>query len=178
MKIFFVAFIGLSLVSCIDLEKSDQLARIDAMNATLDSIETVFNDNQIDSLAVIKLNAYSVENRIKNNYNSDTINMELGRKMDAFKVMRKNLTPLSKAITGINSGLEEERSKLIELKTDIDNSNGERDKYEEHLLFEEAKVDQMCALITDYVLTKNISLATYEEIYVELNEFSMSLLKK
>ena len=91
MRILFVLLIGSLLTSCVDLEKSAQTEKIEAMNTTLDSIENVLNENVFDSLSSIQVNSYDVESRIKKHYVSDTINIELGRKMDAFKKMRKSL---------------------------------------------------------------------------------------
>lgn len=181
MKQLLVGFLGISglfLTSCMDLETSKQLERITSMNQSIDSIETVFNEQKLDSIATISLNAYGVENRIKNNYRSDTINMELGRKMDAFKVMRKSLKPLGKSASIIPNSIEEERQKLKELQQDIENGNGQREKYEEYVRFEEEKVGQLRTLLNDYVDTKESALKTYNELYEELNSFSMSLLKK
>ena len=181
MKGLLIGTIGmcaLLLSSCMDLKTSEQLETIESMSQTIDSLETAFNENKLDSVAKISLNAYGVENRIKNNYNSDTIDMELGRKMDAFKVMRRNLKPLGKALTTIPASIEEERVKLKELQTDIENGNNKREKYDEYISFEEAKVEQLKTLVSEYVQIKDVSLKTYNELYEELNAFSMSLLKK
>lgn len=175
--VVFVGFCGLFLTSCMDLETSEQLERIALMNQTIDSVETVFKEHQIDSLSKISLSAYGVENRIKNNYRADTVNIELGRKMDAFKVMRRSLTPLGKARTIIPQSIKEEREKLKELKSDIENGNGKREKYGEFVSFEEEKVSQLRVLLTEYVDKKEASLKTYDELYDELNAFSMSLVK-
>ncbi len=180
MKRLFVGFTGfcvLFLTSCIDLETSEQLEKIESMNQTIDSVETVFSEHKLDSLSTISKNAYGVENRIKNNYHSDTINIEFGRKMDAFKVMRRSISPLSKALTVIPKSIDEERNKLIELKADIENGNGKREKYAEFISFEEEKVSQLRSLLADYIETKEACVKTYGDYYQELNEFSLSLLK-
>lgn len=173
-----LGFFALFLTSCMDLETSNQLEKIASMNKTIDSIETVFNANKFDSLKVMSLTAYTVENRIKNNYHSDTINIAFGQKMDAFKVMRRSLRPCSKSKSLIPTTIAEERQKLKELREDIENGNGDREKYEEYVKFEEAKVGQLRAVITDYVTTKNTAIKTYNDYYKELNDFSLSLLKK
>lgn len=160
------------------MEKSAQLDQIDAMSATLDSIDVVFAAHNFDSLGIITQNAYAVEKRVKTYYVADTINLVLGRKMDAFKVMRKELSPLGKAISALKSGLAEERASLEALIGDIEKSDGEREKYDEFILFEQAKVDQLTALITDYVATKISVTTTYDTYYDELNAFSMGLMNK
>ena len=181
MKVFLVGIVAtmaLFLSSCMDLKTSEQLESIEAMNQTIDSLETVFEKNRLDSVSNISLKAYGVENRIKNNYVSDTINIEFGKKMDAFKVMRRNLKPLGKALTMIPQSIEEERVKLKELQDDIENGNGKRQEYDEYIAFEEEKVNQLKTLVSEYMQVKDQSLTTYNELYDELNSFSMSLLQK
>ena len=104
--------------------------------------------------------------------------MEFGRKMDAFKVMRRTLKPLRKSITLIPESIESERLKLKELKADIENGDGKREKYAEYITFEEVKVSQLRILLNEYIETRETSLNTYNDLYDELNDFSMSLLKK
>jgi hypothetical protein len=169
---------ALFLASCMDLETSTRLERIAAMERTIDSVEVVFKEHKLDSMAVLSIKAYDVENRIKKNYNADTIDMELGRKMDAFKVMRRSFNPMGKAMSAIPVSIEEEREKLAQLKTDIENGDGKREKYDEYLNFEEAKVAQLRTILDEFVETKTTALKTYDELYVELNDFSKSLLKK
>ncbi len=178
MRIIFIVLIGGLLASCVDLEKSTQIESIDAMNSTLDSIEIVLEEHTFDSLFPMQRNSYAIENRVKNYYVSDTIDLALGRKMDAFKKMRKNMEPLARARQTLLSSIKEERLSLIDLQNDIDGSNGEREKYGEFIQFEEAKLDQLRALINDYVTTKISVIETYESYYDDLNEFSFALLPK
>lgn len=160
------------------METSNRLDRISAMERSIDSVEVVFNEHKFDSIAVLSIKAYDVENRIKKNYNADTIDMELGRKMDAFKVMRRNFGPMGKAMSAIPTSIAEERATLTQLKADIENGNGKREKYDEYIAFEETKMQQLRSLLGDFVETKTATLKTFDELYEELNTFSMSLLKK
>lgn len=181
MRAFITAILvlgALFLTSCMDLETSTRLERIEAMERTIDSVEVVFKEHKLDSMSVLSIRAYDVENRIKKNYIADTIDMELARKMDAFKVMRRSFNPMGKAMSSIPTSIIEEREKLAQLKTDIENGDGKREKYDEYLIYEESKVGQLRTLLKDYVDTKTTALKTYDELYVELNDFSKSLLKK
>ncbi len=173
-----IGFGLISLTSCMDIEASQHLDRIAELNQTVDSVETVFNEHKMDSIGAISLNAYTIENRVKRNYQADTIDMELGRKMDAFKLMRKSLKSLGTAQSSIPVSIEEERTKLKELKNDIENGDGEREKYAEYVAFEENKVDQLRVLLKDYVTTKESVVSTYKELHDELNNFSLSLLEQ
>ena len=180
MKFYFLlaAFFALFLASCSDLKKSDQLKSIEGMTKSVDSIETVLLENEIDTLAALITATTTLELRIKNNYFSDTINMELGKKMDAFKRTRRRLGPLSGTFNTIRVGVTEEKEMLQKLKTDIENSNGDRKKYQEYVDFEMKKVTQLRSLLNAYVKEKKETLDLIERIYPEMNAFSLSLLEK
>jgi hypothetical protein len=182
MKRFFIfgilATVNLAFFSCSDIKKGDYLKSIEEMNTALDSIHTVLIENQIDTLPALTVAAMGVELRIKNNYYADTIDIELGKKMDAFKVMRKRLGPLGSTYNTIRIGVEDEKKTLNDLKSDIKNGDGDRSKYSEYVLFEQQKVDQLRSLLKEYVSEKEMALKTFNELYDELNAFSLSLLQK
>jgi len=170
--------LSILLASCSDLNKKDQLTKIDEMNESLDSIKTVLLENKIDTITQLMFATSQVEQRIKTNYVSDTINMELAKKMNAFKVSRKRLRPLGKSYNNINHGVEEEKEALRLLKSDIENGSGGRNKYNEYVMFEESKVHQLRMLLKDYVSSKSKTITELDKLYPEMNEFSLSLLNK
>lgn len=178
MKHLLIVLSAFALYSCADLEKGKQFESIDKMNTTLDSIQTVLFENEIDTIAALGIAANSVELRIKNNYYADTIDMALGKKMDAYKVMRRSLGPLGRSFSVIKNGVTTEKDVLKNLKSDIENGYGERKKYNEYLQFEEGKVDQLRTLLKDYVSQKDKTMKTFLELHDELNTFSLELLKK
>ena len=178
MKFLFVALLAFSLFSCSDISKSTQLERISAMEQSLDSIQTVLDKERIDTVLNWSLSAYNVEKRIKENYVADTIDLVLGKKMDSYKIMRRSIDPMGKAMNATKKGIVEEREKLTSLKKDIENGDGDRNKYDEYVLFEEQKVAQLRTLITDFTETKSRAVKTYNELHAELSAFSYSLLKK
>ncbi len=170
--------IAILFTSCSDLNKKDQLTKIDEMNESLDSIKTVLLENKIDTIAQLMFAASQVEQRIKTNYVSDTINMELAKKMNAFKVSRKRLRPLGKSYNEINHGVNEEKEALRLLRSDIENGSGERSKYDDYVMFEASKVHQLRMLLKDYVSSKSKTMRELHKLYPEMNEFSLSLVNK
>lgn len=178
MRLFYIILIGLCLFSCTDLKKGEQLDAIKQMEVSLDSIQKVLLENEIDTLAALSVATNTVELRIKNNYYSDTINMELGKKLDAYKLMRRTLGPLGKSFWNIKNGIIEEKSILEKLKSDIHNGDGDRTKYEEYVQFEQNKVNQLRKLLNDYLEQKDKTMKTFNELHPELDAFSRSLLNK
>lgn len=178
MKKLIFALVLFSIYSCADIDKRKHLEAIEKMNKSLDSIQTVLLENEIDTIAALGVATNSVELRIKNNYDADTIDMELGRKMDAYKLMRRTLAPLGRSFYMIKTSVIEEKSTLEKLKTDIEKGNGERKKFPEYIKFEEAKVQQLRILLKEYVIKKNETMKTFHELHEVLDAFSMSLLNK
>lgn len=175
--LFIAAFLLLT-AACTDMNETRQLDQIQAMNTSLDSIETAMKANQLDSGVQYAAMAEEVEYRIRNNYFSDTINVALGRKMDAYKVMRRKFKPLRFSYKNILKGCEEVHESLRQLKHDIQNGDGERQKYDEFLGFEQDKVNQLLGLSSEYADLKAKTLQTYDELHEELKAFSFELEKK
>jgi hypothetical protein len=95
MKQFLFLSLGvLVLFSCSDLKKQDQIKAIDQLSIAVDSIQEIVLKSEIDSIIYRKTATQDVELRIKQNFYSDTLNLALGKKMDAYKVMRRKFGPL------------------------------------------------------------------------------------
>ena len=106
----------------------------------------------------------------------DTIDLVLGKKMDAYKIMRRSLKPLGKQNIQLKQAIREEQKSLKDLKTDIENGSGSRDKYESYILFEKNKITQLQTLLDEYLRQKQETFATYRELHSELNQLSLVLL--
>jgi len=178
MKWFIAFSLLLTLFSCSDIKKSQQLASIDLLEKSIDSIQKVLGKNEIDTIAAVTVATMTVELRIKNNYYADTIDMALGKKMDAFKLMRRKIPKLGTSFNTIRTGVKEQKIALSNLKSDIENGNGDRKKYAEYVAFEESKTQQLRVLLKDYVAEKEKTMKEFDNLYPEMNAFSLSLLNK
>jgi hypothetical protein len=104
--------------------------------------------------------------------------MELGKKMDAYKLTRRSLSPLGRSYSVIKKGVKDERVVLSKLKDDIEKGNGERKKYSDYVKFEEDKTNQLRSLLNGYLVEKEKTMKTFFSLYEELNAFSLELLEK
>ena len=174
--VFFIAF-SLLFVSCADLNKKKQLSEIKTLNNYLDSIHQIITEKRLDSISQMSRKSGDVELRIKNYLISDTINLELGKKMDAYKIMRKKCPSLNKDISELKALIKEEKVALKELKHDIDNASGRKDKYDEYISFEKNKVKKIKLLFNEFSKNKTYVFNTYKNLHEELYTFSISLIK-
>jgi chromosome segregation ATPase len=179
MRNFFFTLSLLILVySCSDLKKNERIERVLAMEKALDSIESAMITSKIDTLAEMQLAAQGVELRIKNNYKLDTINLEFGNKMDEYKRMRRAIPKLKGNMDKVKKGIFEVRKSLKNLKTDIENNSGKREKYDDYLKFEQNKLNQLRLLYNDCQKGQKKILDTYIKLHPELYQFSMDLIKE
>ena len=92
--IYFSLF--LVLYSCSDFGKSGQLDSIEKMTKTIDSLSIVLEEYPIDKIEEISYDFAQNEERIQLNLKStDTINLDLGKKLDELKTIRFSFRPLN-----------------------------------------------------------------------------------
>lgn len=178
LKFLFLFSLVFAFFGCVDLKKEDYLKRISKMERALDNLEQKLNANEIDSLVDWKQATNSLELRIKNYLTLDTIDLILGKKIDAYKLMRRNWNPLGKQFLQLKKEMKEERETLKNLEKDIENGAGDRAAYEQYLHFEKNKIKQLEVMMQEYVKLKVETLQTYHSLHNELNLFSIELLRK
>lgn len=154
------------------------MKRISTLEKRILLIENKRAVNEIDTLTALKKATNAVEIRIKNYLVLDTIDLVLGKKMDAYKIMRRNLKPLGKQNSQLKQAIREEQKSLKALKSDIENGSGSRDKYESYILFEKNKLNQLQLLLDEYLRLKKETITTYRELHPELNQLSLDLVRK
>ena len=125
---FFSILIIFATFSCADINRSNQIKNVDTMIKYLDSVSSIINLFKPDSLSRMANNSTNVELRIKNYLINDTIDLELGKKMDAYKIMRRSIGVLRKNNSKIKALVKEEIIELNKLKSDINNGSGRREK--------------------------------------------------
>jgi hypothetical protein len=178
MKAVFNLIILLIFTACSGKEKEEQLSSIDSLNQSVDSIQKQLMAHEIDTIAALRVATNGVELRIKNYYFSDTIDIELGKKMDAYKVMRRNLGPLGKTFATIKNGLKSEKEDLTKLKKDIEHGNGKPEEFDEYITFESEKINQLKKLLDAYILEKEKTMKTFHLLHKELDAFSKDQYEK
>ncbi len=178
INLIFLVVLGFSLFSCFDSKKEGFIQNVDKLIKKLDSLEKEIVIAEIDTIASWQQNANSVELRIKNNLYLDKVDLVFGRKMDDYKRMRRMLNPLNRNFIKIKEAIKEEKNVLANLRMDIENGAGKRDKYSEYIAFEKGKIRQIQLLIEDYLNTRKEALEIHNRLHNELNSFSLSLLKK
>ena len=177
-KSIFLFLLTIVFSACADLRKDHLFGEIKTLNQKLEKLEGELKDTRLNDVATIKNNTMQTELRIKQNLHLDTVNMELAKKLDAYKLMRKSIKPVMQQLVKIRQGISEEKEVLQQLKKDINDGRGQRDRYEEYIKFEAQKVAQLEALTKDFTSAKNKFFTDYKRLYPPVAAFADSLLKK
>jgi len=170
-----ISVVALSLYSCQNETKQQQLTQVDQLIKTTDSIRTVFIENKNDSILHYITRVMDVEFRIRRSYKSDTINLAFGKKMNAYKQVRKKLKPIIKMNHQVEAGSLEELVVLKRLKNDIENGLGDRAKYPDYIRFEKKKIEQIATIVKEIIDVQTKQIAIFNRYHQELYDFSMSL---
>lgn len=176
MKLFAFLFVTILLASCADISKGEQITTIDGLVKTVDSISTVLIENNSDEIITISRQSHTIEKRIKDNFENDTVDFEFGKKLDEFKHLLNSLKPIQDMFSELSKNSKLEKKILLKLKHDIENGNGERGKYDEYVQFEKEKVKELCLLLVQYTTSKKEAVGIFQKLHSEINEFSLKLL--
>ena len=176
MKLRNLVFLMIITISCSDFSKKEQITKVNKLEKELGKLEKDLIANKIDTLSGLRSAINSVEIWIKNNLYLDTINMALGKKMDDYKRMRKSLGPIGKSYEQLKTGVFEEKEALKNLKLDIQNGEGERNLYDQHITFESTKIKQLNTLLISYKGSKSEAMEVFGRLHNELDSLSMTLI--
>lgn len=179
MKKWFFVFVGmLMLWSCADLQREQHLEKIAQLQKKLRALENTLPDQRLNDISTIKVNTMQTELRIKQNLHLDTIDVELAKKLDAYKLMRKSIKPMMQQLMKVRDGIKEEKEVLKHLKQDIQDGRGARQRYAEYIRFERQKVQQLSQLNADCLRAKEKFFSEYQRLYPSVEAFSQTLLQK
>ena len=168
-------FIVILLISCSDLRKEDQLAKLKTLQAELQTSQNEFQASFIDSLYVMTMSSSDLERRLKQNYTSDTVDVALGKRVDDYKRMRRMFGPLANFGSKLKRAYAEQEKQLQSLFLDIENGYGERNKYDVYIDLEREKNEQIFVLLQEYLHLKKDALEIYEAQHQWLTDFVTQL---
>ena len=174
-KVLFFTF--LFLLSCSDLQKETQQAKIKELQGELSAYQIKFQNEFIDTLFDMKTNTSDLEQSIKKHYHSDTIDLAMGRKIDGYKRMRRMLDALSRTGIMLKHSFEEENEQLKVLLSDVTNGYGQRDQYDNYIKLERTKNEQIFVLLNEYQGLKKESFGIYDSLHVDLSLFVNQLIE-
>jgi hypothetical protein len=177
-KFILLLFVSVLTFACVDFKRDQLLRKVAKMDRNLLVLVGKLKDDRMNDIASIKLNTIQTELRVKQNLHLDTIDMELAKKLDAYKVMRRSIKPMLQQYLKVKEGIKEEKRVLKQLRKDINEGRGERNRYAEYIRFERQKVSQLSSLTTEFLRAKEQFFKDYALLYPPIEAFSRTLLQK
>jgi hypothetical protein len=171
-----ILFLGF-FVSCHDMKKREQLHIIETLVQTVDSIHQAITTQPTDFSEILE-SVNSINQEIQNNFQSDTISIEFGQKLENFKSISQQLRLVQKNIPLILKSFERENSKLRQLKQDIIEGTGNRSNYRDYIYFEKKKVNQLVILSNYTNEQKNAAIYNFNQLNQEIKNYSTILRNK
>jgi len=174
--ILFLAIVLLS--ACSDLKRPEQLEKIQQLSSELESVQEVSNNFTQENISLTISKLSEVENRMKENFQDDTLNIELIKQLDSYKRIGPALTFVVNANRTIDSSIELRKSKLDNLLSDIENSVGNRAKYDDYIQIETEEIEELKSFVNYCDSATRQSFKTFNNLHPDLEKFSLKLKMK
>jgi len=139
MRIFVCVFLCCLLFACADLEKSDQLKRVNNLLENVDSLLIVLNEINDSQLSVEIEENNKMLSDLTMRAADDTIVESEAKFMDNYANYISKISSLKIRMENLKRALDEQKITIGNLEKDIENVAGKRDLYDENLNFEEKK---------------------------------------
>lgn len=171
------ALISITFSSCSNGEKKEFLTEIEQMESKLDSMKAVANDSTIHFPNQVNISVRNTILKIKNNYTPDTIDYKLAEKINGYKEIRKAVSKNSGNLAKVKQTIPEVEKKLADLKHDIENNVNDREKYQEFINYEQAKVKEIETVLSYYIETTEKYYNRYDSLHPIVNHIGDSLIE-
>lgn len=170
LRVSFTVILIFLFASCHDFKKREQLVAVGDMISTSDSIQRVLETYSPDSARKIASNVTAVLLAIRENYHNDTLSLETGKRLDAYKMVLTDLKNARKIHAQIQDGITEEKPLLIKLQQDISTGAGDRSRYAEYISFEKNKITQLNVLLKSWQEILDRYTDTYKDLHEEMKQ--------
>lgn len=174
----FLIFISIlfGLYSCADINKRSQLKELENVDQTIDSLLTILEDSNTDEFMEMLSRTKVVYKRIEANFPSDSIiDLDFALKLDEYKSLIPGFSSVIEEDSSLTQLLARQRVRIIQLRKDIENGNGKRQKYPSYIQYERNSVNTYKA--ETEIMQENIEKyqQRFRELHNEIEQFSLSL---
>ncbi|MES2800357.1 MAG: hypothetical protein V4638_10110 [Bacteroidota bacterium] len=178
LKIFLGTLFLVAVHSCSDFNKNDYLRSLGTLEKTIDSIETVLLENEIDTFPRLLSSSLMLELHLKDEVLSDTLPLEMATQINEFQVALHDLKPLGQFYQSMLQSIPHQRFSVQLLKNEVQNDSGDRHKYAENLAFESKRVKGLNTSLTEFIERKNNAVSAIQRNFSPLTAFYLELRSK
>lgn len=175
MRLIFSLLALVIFFSCKDQQKEKYLSEVGNMEKELDSLSALANDTSKRVPHNVTMDVRNTIIKVKNNYLPDTIDYAIANMMNDYKEIRKAVESNSGNLAKVKQVLPEIDQKVEDLKHDIENGVGEREKYEEYIAYEKKKINDIKEVLDYYLETNKKFYSRYDSLHPIVSNFADSL---
>lgn len=175
-----ITFPVLLLVACADEHQKEYLMKVEELSTSVETLEkeiiTIQKDreeNKTDQ-EIIEI-VQSTLQSIKENYNSDTIELDLAKKLDAYQEIEEALSVNSGNFAKTKQAINEIKESLNNLHHDIEKGVNDRASYQRFIDFETEKIDNIQKILAYYKEQADSYISKFEELHPEIENFNENL---
>ncbi len=179
-KLFFALIMtSATLISCDPADQyKTEITEMDSCLVKLDSLETLFDGIEFDSLNMMLEHVLKNEEVIKQIYSPDTVNEDFGRKMNDSKAIRKRLKNIGKDQITYGDELNAVKHQFIDLKEDVTEGVLSDEQVKEYLNVEKAALSKVSLAFEGFYQMQKEEKYRYYQVVPEIFEFIENLKKE
>lgn len=177
MKFNFAIVLLITLTSCADLKKSDQLKSMGSLSTDVELVkETIAGLDDTLNVYVQKIN--QCDEGLKLVYQNDTLNYTLASSIDLLVQLKEVLPELSNEWILLDSMLNSKTTTIEQLIHDIELGAGDRSKYDEYLAVEQLDLDLLDEHVEVFKNNVDLVLIDFHSMYPQVNDYIKSFQEK
>lgn len=179
MKIFLISMLSLLLfVSCHDLKKQKQLKKMDDLILTISEISEELKEIDSVKMHLIWNEVMTIRTSIQENYQSDTLSIELGQNLEDFKLVGNQTLWVKQNLPVALKTTSETADRLKQLRANILTGTGAREKYDSYIQNEEAQVQDLKVIGKSLQKNSLEAIQQHQELNDKMLDYSKSLVLK
>jgi hypothetical protein len=175
MKFLLLITLLVSLVSCHDVAKKQQLEELSILDKRVDHIQREYEALKKDTVSEIIYTMKELKYRIKFDIESDTLSIKTAKELDTYNRIYKRLCLVETYGEKILFGSQKVKNSIANLTNDIKNGDGDRSNYDKFLAFETDKVDDLQQIIDDMTKLQKENIRAYLSIKDAVEKFAAEL---
>jgi hypothetical protein len=152
-------------------EFQTELKSIDSCLAELDSMDQLYHGIKFDSLNYMVSHILENEEKIKNYYVSDTVDMQLGIYMNNCKGVRKSLKDLRTSETLFAEEIAELDTQFTNLKADILNGVFDKEEVKTYLATELEALEKLSLTFYSFYTNQKMQSAIFYTASPKVDEY-------
>jgi len=117
----------------------------------------------------------TLEKRMKENFQDDTLDLLLIENLDSYKRIRPVLSMIKQSFPMMDDAILLRENSLETLKLDIENGAGNRSKYGEYISLERIEIEELKSFVNYCDSATRQSFKTFNNLHPDLEKFALEL---